>query len=101
MVIVPGVGTFSTNCQPQNWSNANSYCSGLDNSYRLPSGEELIALYNAYPDNQMSTVWEWPTDNPYWSFTSTSAGTHHGIGLHNGSLSHVSDNANIYVACVR
>lgn len=74
MVIVPGVGSFRTNCQSGSLSAAYSYCSGLGGGYTLASESQARSLYNAYPNNQMNTVWGWPTGTSptrvyYWTTT--------------------------------
>lgn len=101
VVEVPGVGIFTPSCQAMDWSTASSYCAGLGNGYTLPTKDQLVALYNAYPNNQMNTTWGWPTDYGYWSSTQYGSGYHYYVSLYNGNVHYSYDSIGKYVACVR
>ncbi|MFQ2154809.1 adhesion domain-containing protein [Aeromonas sanarellii] len=96
-----GQGKFATpDGQYRNWSDANSYCTGQ--GMRMPTRDELVALYNAYPANQMDDVCGWPTTQYYWSSTVYSSGYHYMITLINGVVHGGDDDfLKLYVACVR
>lgn len=100
-VIVPAVGTFITVCERKIWEDSNNHCNGLGNGYRLPSVVELQALYNANPDNQMNTVYGWPTDYYYWTSVQTGAISHNTFNVGDGALSSSNDPDIHYVSCVR
>lgn len=101
-VAVPGVGCFNNaNGQYLNWSDASDFCVGLGDGYVVPSQEQLLALYNAYPNNQMNTTWEWPTNDTYWSSTEAPSGAYYSVFLSDGNLYDNPNDTNSYVVCVR
>lgn len=100
-VDVPGTGLFTPTCQGMVWSTANTHCNNMGNGYRLPSRDELLALYNANPNNQMYTVYGWPTNLYYWSSTQNTGPDHYGVHLLHGGVGDSSDANGNYVACVR
>lgn len=88
------------------WEDANAYCTRQ--GQRLPTGDELEALYARYPDNKIHTELGWPSDIRVWS-SSGRAGLHDMISLssgivHNngGTTYNDGDEAiDVYVTCVR
>lgn len=105
---VPGVGTFvKSGFSAYDWYASNSYCANLSSDgysdWRLPSMDELLALYNAYPNNQMGTVYGWSTNTLYWSSTVSSVGEHYNVFLYDGNINANEDSYNglSHVACVR
>lgn len=100
-VDVSGAGCFSdSDNQRRVWSDANTYCAGLGGGYVLPSRDQLLALYNAYPDNQMG-AWGWITDYGYWSSTEFSVDNHYIVDLSDGFSEGLVDSNARYVTCVR
>lgn len=83
----------------RDWSAADSYCTSQ--GMRLPTRDELVALYNANPNNTIATTCGWPTDGNYWSSTQYAPGNHYFVNLGNGFVSNYSDFNVIYVTCVR
>lgn len=73
---VPGYGiTASGLCFRQSdgvvrvWDDADSYCTGLGDGYRMPTIDELSSLYNTYPDAQIGSLFGWSRGNYHWSST--------------------------------
>lgn len=83
----------------RNWSDADSYCTSQ--GFRLPTTDELVALYNAYPGGQIASVCGWSTNGSYWSSTQVSPGSHNMVNLNNGDVNINLDNNTINVTCVR
>lgn len=61
-----------------NFSAATSYCDNLVESgysdWTLPTSNDLYILYDNLPNNQVGTVLGWPTDNPWYYWTSDITG---------------------------
>ncbi|PKQ71136.1 hypothetical protein CJF47_20990 [Aeromonas sobria] len=79
------------------WGSANAYCTGI--GYRLPTRDELVALYNAH--GNMELYAGWPTGTSYWSSTEGSPGKHLYVRLHDGTFFSADDNNSTFVSCVR
>lgn len=95
-----GQGGYSTpDGQHRSWSSANSYCTSQ--GMRLPTKDELVALYNANPNNTIATTCGWPTDFSYWSSTQSSSGYHYDVQLVNGFVYGRYDSSLSNVTCVR
>ncbi|MEL3925738.1 DUF823 domain-containing adhesin [Aeromonas enteropelogenes] len=85
-----------------NWSEAVAFCSGLGGGNRLPTKDELLALYTAHPNNLLSTDLSWPTGGyGYWSSTPTDSGTHYRVDLYYGNSGSGTDVFSYYASCVR
>jgi hypothetical protein len=92
----------------KNWTAANAYCLALDfagsTDWRLPTANELVQLYNTYPNNQVYTVLGWPTNYFYWSSTITTATSiYKGVNLAYGNILENNTNGNndlMYVTCI-
>ncbi|PJG60449.1 Ig-like domain-containing protein [Aeromonas cavernicola] len=103
---VPDTGSFSSpDGFRRMWANADNYCrtliwSGQDD-WRLPSMNELTALYNQYPNNQLKTILGWPTNFVYWSATLFSPNAYYYADLSNGRSSGTNDVSDNYVTCIR
>lgn len=96
-----GLGGYATpDGQPRFWVGAADYCAGL--GMRLPLKDELLELYNAYPNNEITTVCGWPsTGYGYWTSSSTTPGFHTVVLLDDGDTTDVSNNVISSVVCVR
>lgn len=96
-----GQGSYATpDGQPRIWAGAADYCAGL--GMRLPLKDELLELYNAYPNNEITTVCGWPsTSYGYWTSSSTNPGFHTVVLLGNGTVTDVANTVISAVACVR
>ncbi|MNC03360.1 hypothetical protein D3C76_813550 [compost metagenome] len=95
-----GQGTFATpDGQSRTWSQSNSHCTGQ--GMRMPTDDELTALYDAYPNGQIASVCGWPTLDNYWSSTERSSGEHYFVSLYDGYVGSDLDSSTNYVACVR
>lgn len=96
-----GLGSYATpDGQPRIWAGAADYCAGL--GMRLPLKDELLELYNAYPNNEITTVCGWPsTSYGYWTSSSTTPGFHTVVLLDNGAVTEVANTVISAVACVR
>lgn len=82
------------------WSEARDYCAAQGG--RLPTKDELLELYNAYPAGQIAFVCAWsPTDITYLSSSESSPDFHYNVSLFSGIVSSNVDSRYIYVACVR
>lgn len=101
-VDVPGVGCFKNpDTTHRNWADATSYCSSLGAGFVLPSSDQLMALYNLYPNNQMATRWGWETGFYYWSSTvGAFAESHHSVRLVSGEVFDSADVDVTNVTCV-
>lgn len=101
-VDVPGVGCFSNpDSTLHYWSETSDYCSKKGGGYYLPSKDQLVALYNAYPNNQMNTTLGWPTDGNYWSSTQYDNGIYYDFSLYDGVAGRNYHSIPNYVVCVR
>lgn len=104
---VPGLGEFLFHDDMyRNWSEATDYCfePSFGGSSRLPTIDELTALYNIYPDNRVNTELGWQTNYFYWTSTDTvTPGFHRAIILDQAyNVEYVSeDSARSYVTCIR
>jgi hypothetical protein len=82
------------------WTDANAYCANTaingQNGWRLPTKDELIALYNsgAMKGQGWTLIFT-------WSSTPVNAGTHYDVNLSNGYVHPGVDTNTIYVTCVR
>ncbi|MFQ2154776.1 adhesion domain-containing protein [Aeromonas sanarellii] len=95
-----GQGKFATpDGILRNWSDANSYCTGQ--GMRMPTRDELVALYNAYPNDKMASVCGWPTYDYYWSSTESGSDSHYYVRLLDGHVIVYGDLGTGLVACVR
>lgn len=84
------------------WSLTDAYCGSLGNGYSVPTKDQLIALYNTYPGNQLNAAFGWDTSGYYWSSTMGNSGNHYMVRLDNGFESQdFSDNTLGYLTCVR
>ncbi|WP_083243864.1 Ig-like domain-containing protein [Aeromonas sp. DNP9] len=108
-VTIDGVGEFSVpddTSPSRTWPDANSYCSTLSldsgSAWRLPTIEELIALYSAYPRNHVNSVLRWPTNLMYWSSTpSNVSNVYDGIYMTDGYVDLEGTGTRLYVTCFR
>jgi adhesin/invasin len=106
---VTGTGDFSVQeAPPRTWADADAYCNGLaygGGGWRLPNKVELVALYNAYPLNQVHTVLGWETGERYWSSSphETVVDSYYAVFLSNGDDSTFNNvNINFFpVTCIR
>jgi len=84
----------------KNWSEANSYCTNTaingQNGWRLPTKDELSALYNSGAMKDQG----WTLNNT-WSSTPAGSGGHYFVGLLHGYVSSLYDALENYVTCVR
>ena len=53
----------------KSWSNASNYCSGLGQSWRLPTIREMMSLYSASKSSTPLTNLPDMSGNTYWSAT--------------------------------
>ncbi|EJM7233484.1 Ig-like domain-containing protein [Vibrio cholerae] len=65
IIHLPSVGFYSRpDMLRRNWATANVYCQNLvldgESGWRLPEYNEIISLYNAYPNGDVSTILGWP-----------------------------------------
>ncbi|PPA27884.1 hypothetical protein C3737_22110 [Aeromonas jandaei] len=81
------------------WPKARDYCNGLGGGYRLPTLDELNALYSAY--GNMTSYAGWPTGNYYWSSTEGIPGAHYNVSLGSGFVTSSYDSIKRFVTCVR
>lgn len=94
------IDSFATPDSVQrNWSDANIYCSNL--GFRLPTKDELVALYNQNTFNTINTVHGWPGTSAYWSDTLHSPGYYYTVDLSFGAVHESNRNFLRYVTCVR
>lgn len=110
---IPSVGYFLVTAKTDRYQNANfldwgsakSYCETLsigNSSWRLPTKDELIDLYNTYLQNQLHDLFGWPTqDEPYWSSTQKKFNVYYNAFLSNGLVFSSPYSYRKYVACVR
>lgn len=90
-----------------NWPKAVEYCKSLGDQYRLPSREELEALYARYPVDsnglaQIYTQFGWPVNMLFWSSTPYDNGhQHYFVGLYNGGFYNYKNSSRLYVSCVQ
>lgn len=88
------------------WSDANQYCSSLGNNYRLPTKDELLALYAKYPVDtngfaKLYTLFGWPVNILFWSSTPYNDDKqHYFVGLYNGGFYNYNNNSRLYVSCI-
>lgn len=96
-----GQGGYATpdNGMGYNWFAADSYCTSQ--GLRLPTKDELVALYNAYQNDSIASVCGWPTGNYYWSSTQNGSGSHYSVYLNNGGVYVYYDSNYGHVTCVR
>ena len=84
----------------KNWSDANTYCNNTaingQNGWRLPTKDEMSALYNSGAMNGQG----WTLDST-WSSTPFSAGVHFNVFLGNGYVGPGGGTYGHYVTCVR
>ncbi|MNJ14620.1 Bacterial Ig-like domain (group 1) [compost metagenome] len=93
-------GSYATpDGQPRLWVGAYDYCASL--GMRLPLKDELLELYNAYPNNEITSVCGWQSDYGYWTSSSDTPGFHTVVLLDDGNFTDISNNIVSYVACVR
>lgn len=109
----------------RNWSQASSYCTSLGGGYRLPTKDELVALYidatraaAVYPNEgyvgntDMCDLYNWPMSNKcgggndvswlsYWSSTADTPGRHFNVGMDFGNHYSYADDRLFLVACVK
>lgn len=64
----------------------NSYCAGFGGGCHLVTKEEVIGLYNTYPNDQMNTKFEWPANAVYWTSKQQSTGRYCYVHLLNGAV---------------
>ncbi|EMQ2878984.1 hypothetical protein V9N52_004343, partial [Vibrio navarrensis] len=121
---VPGVGVFTkplTTAQAdslgvtysssagdigESWAVYNptlalAMCSQL--GYRLATADELIALYETYPDMQMETINGWPVSRSYWSsnYYTPDGSYYRAVSLGNGyTTGYGSESYRFYASCV-
>lgn len=91
------------------WKKAQTLCQKQTPSQRLPTVEELKALYQ-HSAQRVSSVghspvylaWGWPTNILYWSSTpyGNKKGQHYFVGLYNGYAYNYKDRSRLYVTCV-
>lgn len=68
----------------------------------LPVRADLVALYNAYPSNQIKSIFGWQTSGAYISSTVYGATSHSSIWLVNGNGTSTDDsNKNDWVTCLQ
>ncbi len=118
VVVPPDLGNFiKPDTSLRNWSDANTYCSGLGNGARLPTIGELENLFLSATtstavgqgNSQMCTVHDWPlfsgqcggSYNGYWSSTLVGPGVHYTIDLYSGRTNGDGYYTSAQVACVR
>ncbi len=83
------------------WNNAKQYCDKLNhadyNNWRLPSNEELFAIYKK-ESNLINLA-----SSRYWSSSEYDQETSRAlyVGFYDGRISHSSKSNKLYVRCVR
>lgn len=85
----------------QYWGSENK-CKSMGT--RLPTKDELLALYAAYPNNQMATLFGWRTDGGYWTSeicSSRPSSTHCTVSLRDGSVVSYTNTSWTLSTCVR
>ncbi|MGS3176592.1 Ig-like domain-containing protein [Aeromonas sanarellii] len=92
-------GSYTTPELPRLWAGADAYCASL--GMRLPLKDELLELYNAYPNNEIVTVCGWSSSYGYWTSSSTTPGFHNVVLLDNGGVTEVANSVISNVTCVR
>ncbi|MNE47547.1 hypothetical protein D3C80_1419580 [compost metagenome] len=83
----------------RNLNDANSYCAGQ--GLRLATHDELFALYDAYPDQQIKTVCGWDSGTYYWTSEFAIDGSAVVVNLLNGTHSTLPVDGKNGVTCVR
>ncbi|MBE3671221.1 hypothetical protein BOO25_20045 [Vibrio navarrensis] len=81
--------------QPQ----AEAMCTQL--GYRLATKDELLAVYNAYPNSTVKTEMGWPTTFYYWSSTPYDSSYYYSVHFSNGyTPSNNASGGSNYASCV-
>lgn len=85
--------------------DAQTYCSrlrtGSHEDWRVPTGAELLALYNAFPDNALQTRFGWSTGMRGHQSTDRNGSMMLTVRFHNGGVYWQREDAPFPVACVR
>lgn len=90
-------------------SYAMSHCANLSldgGGWRLPSKDELVALYNAYPSKKISSYLFWPTTTSqgyFWSSdrNTSSSNAHYSVNMNIGRVDSRTDDNTFMVTCIR
>ncbi|WP_176733577.1 Ig-like domain-containing protein [Aeromonas hydrophila] len=97
---VSNVGSFSIpDVVRLNWEDADAYCNALATAgggWRLPSLDELVALYDAY-QNPLG----WPAYSAYWTSAVFNENSHYIVSLLNGGAFGSFNSNHNHSTCIR